>query len=227
LSASRAQAYIGSSPRARGTPQEWHAADEALRFIPAGAGNTSRAAISATTGPVHPRGRGEYNRSAAYLINPDGSSPRARGTRQHAQHRHVGSRFIPAGAGNTASKTAASKPSSVHPRGRGEHFMTQFIITSCCGSSPRARGTQGVGATDRRGGRFIPAGAGNTVAVLDACHQACGSSPRARGTHHGEIALRGQHRFIPAGAGNTDRLLVKWVLQRGSSPRARGTHKEG
>ena len=104
------------------------------RFIPAGAGNTSsrRASLDA----VHPRGRGEHS-GVGHGIER-GSSPRARGTpssqtpaqvtvhpRGRGEHVCViGStharRFIPAGAGNTASQNGRI-PVAVHPRGRGEH----------------------------------------------------------------------------------------------------------
>ena len=52
--------YAGSSPRARGTPQRCGRHKFALRFIPAGAGNTTSGSMERTVAAVHPRGRGEH-----------------------------------------------------------------------------------------------------------------------------------------------------------------------
>ena len=51
----------GSSPRARGTPLDVARPAVPLRFIPAGAGNTSRPSAHCPASPVHPRGRGEHS----------------------------------------------------------------------------------------------------------------------------------------------------------------------
>ena len=50
----------GSSPLARGTPQQPQGRGRDRRFIPAGAGNTSGAEPNARVHPVHPRWRGEH-----------------------------------------------------------------------------------------------------------------------------------------------------------------------
>src|SRR5690625_1104867 len=50
----------GSSPRARGTPACLQREHQHLRFIPAGAGNTSMPTSAAWRLTVHPRGRGEH-----------------------------------------------------------------------------------------------------------------------------------------------------------------------
>ena len=74
--------------------------DHGLRFIPAGAGNSCRAATQEGVGAVHPRWRGEQ--LCAVLIAPvlHGSSPLARGTAVLAHAAALVARFIPAGAGN-------------------------------------------------------------------------------------------------------------------------------
>ncbi len=181
---------------------------------------------------------------AAVVFDPvAGSSPRARGTwlnRQQAGHLH---RFIPAGAGNINPNTEVLARISVHPRGRGEHADSVFILSSADGSSPRARGTcpwQGPGPLS---GRFIPAGAGNIEGAgwplcLNSVHprgrgehavtsphsaMSAGSSPRARGTLGPPVGDEVAGRFIPAGAGNISRNASA-NAQSTVHPRGRGEH---
>ena len=173
----------GSSPRARGTHINREGARGRLRFIPAGAGNT--------TGAGHPSD------------SPGGSSPRARGTHPEKFRGASRPRFIPAGAGNTPAHRGGSGRAPVHPRGRGEHFEGLWAALADRGSSPRARGTRLRQHPEELDVRFIPAGAGNTshpgpCRVHTAVHprgrgehalpalsstDPDGSSPRARGTH--------------------------------------------
>ncbi len=94
--------------------------------------------------------------------------------------------------------------------------------------------------------RFIPAGAGNTVAIgrvraADTVHprwrgehyikkriklHITGSSPLARGTRDGLRPGALCWRFIPAGAGNTRCTLAGSHPTLGSSPLARGTQEK-
>ncbi len=172
-----------------------------------------------------------------------GSSPRARGTLHGVLMMSEQFRFIPAGAGNTSPTCGTPPPAPVHPRGRGEHRCPRPATRSWSGSSPRARGTPGPGPGQRHAGRFIPAGAGNTVSTRamktrtsvhprgrgehscqgDSAELKGGSSPRARGTL--ERALAGAHRrrFIPAGAGNTPEVRVP-CFPLPVHPRGRGEH---
>ncbi len=131
----------GSSPRARGTsnwPMRTHAA---RRFIPAGAGNITGKRPPLKCSAVHPRGRGEHLWVRGNSMEPDGSSPRARGTWNGRLPAGMAYRFIPAGAGNMCPTSRSISSSSVHPRGRGEHPLIVLL--------------------HRHGLRFIPAGAGN------------------------------------------------------------------
>ena len=77
----------------------------------------------------------------------DGSSPQARGTHEPRAQRVHHERFIPAGAGNTIDVRIDGLAASVHPRRRGEHFLSDQISRPGVGSSPQARGT--------RSGRFL------------------------------------------------------------------------
>ena len=153
-------------------------------------------------------------------------------------------RFIPAHAGNTSSRAGPYRPSTVHPRARGEHFVTRLLLLASLGSSPRTRGTLPSAARRHKWTRFIPAHAGNTPPPevsrrslpvhprargehADAHRGASrvpGSSPRTRGTLAGNQVGVAQGRFIPAHAGNTVRAGA------GSQvcpvhPRARGEHQ--
>ena len=96
----------GSSPMARGTQAYSENTALHIRFIPAGAGNTSCRPARAPSKPVHPRWRGEHLSNSSMSIRLRGSSPLARGTRTSVADLDVGDRFIPAGAGNTTMATS-------------------------------------------------------------------------------------------------------------------------
>ena len=152
-------------------------------------------------------------------------------------------RFIPACAGNTRHRPCAPPPLPVHPRVRGEHLSSTTPSAPMRGSSPRARGTHGIGQDVGIAPRFIPACAGNTSnawtppsprpvhprvrgehsTMTGSLHLHHGSSPRARGTHVAAGHTVQPGRFIPACAGNTWLLSTSSSSVYGSSPRARGT----
>ena len=147
--------------------------------------------------------RGEHSPSNTVIVNFSGSSPRARGTHLGKNPLVQRKRFIPACAGNTSYRTRTCGILAVHPRVRGEHLGLAVPVALILGSSPRARGTQRRIVDDTVAGRFIPACAGNTVALtmvkaLRAVH------PRVRGEHtHATFQYLLRGRFIPACAGNT------------------------
>ena len=194
----------GSSPQARGTPALNLVSINFHRFIPAGAGNTTDAGPRTALSPVHPRRRGEHIVRVITGFYVAGSSPQARGTPESMESDTGADRFIPAGAGNTATEVGATEVCAVHPRRRGEHPIRCCGIDTLLGSSPQARGTRLVA---RRGGaiyRFIPAGAGNTPFAL--------TSAIAMAVHP---RRRGEHSFSSLRCFRAD----------GSSPQARGTRK--
>ncbi len=151
----------GSSPRARGTFMGDHGQPAGIRFIPAGAGNIYCDAGTFRAVTVHPRGRGEHSTKRSGLFLMRGSSPRARGTYEFDSCDLIDERFIPAGAGNMVELISHPHHAAVHPRGRGEHYLSLFTSKSASGSSPRARGTFTGSWLMLCGYRFIPAGAGN------------------------------------------------------------------
>ena len=132
---------IGSSPLARGTRLEPGRMCWLLRFIPAGAGNTSVPPCCRRSMTVHPRWRGEHAFNCLRSCDAFGSSPLARGTLSGCSRRCLAARFIPAGAGNTVMASTASSSTPVHPRWRGEHLLCKCPIALLFGSSPLARGT--------------------------------------------------------------------------------------
>ena len=193
----------GSSPRVRGTPETPPENTALCRFIPAGAGNTLRPAAGPQPHSVHPRGCGEHPPNRVDALDDDGSSPRVRGTPQKVILGVQLLRFIPAGAGNTMMRHRCRACAPVHPRGCGEHQSLPSTKEIADGSSPRVRGTRAGDGRATRGGRFIPAGAGNTSPCY--CRLARGPvHPRGCGEHDGAVQGGGREvRFIPAGAGNT------------------------
>ena len=172
-----------------------------------------------------------------------GSSPQARGTRRLSALGSFGSRFIPAGAGNTSSMSFPFLVGAVHPRRRGEHLQARAVFSVRRGSSPQARGTLLFPCKCSSLRRFIPAGAGNTQptttpTTIPPVHprrrgehtstnprwrKTAGSSPQARGTHRTTAAADSGSRFIPAGAGNTP-LTVIFIIRYPVHPRRRGEH---
>ncbi len=193
----------GLSPLARGTPVFANLWTIAIRFIPAGAGNTGSATAAPMTTSVYPRWRGEHEMLVSVNAANTGLSPLARGTHILQNTRLISTRFIPAGAGNTALSFSYYRPATVYPRWRGEHYRTDCRILFFCGLSPLVRGTQRQVVAALRGRRFIPAGAGNTY--IRAKNKATATVyPRWRGEHAG---------FESSGARDA-----------GLSPLARGTH---
>ncbi len=233
----------GSSPLARGTLGSAIGVGALLRFIPAGAGNTSSSGMRSSAVAVHPRWRGEHQQ-AHYAPNSfTGSSPLARGTQNYTGRCLLGHRFIPAGAGNTSGLSSSHLYDAVHPRWRGEHSTVKALLMVDDGSSPLARGTPDFPRRFARLRRFIPAGAGNTPSSQGSWSRqpvhprwrgehnrneglmtkAFGSSPLARGTRQKAYEPHYRRRFIPAGAGNTT-LADSTPIAMTVHPRWRGEH---
>ena len=172
---------------------------------------------------------------------PDGSAPRARGTRGRRPPAPARRRFSPAGAGNARMLRPRSSTPPVQPRGRGERSLSLRWTIRSAGSAPRARGTPRRPPPAVPRSRFSPAGAGNARprrrSVMPMAVQPRGrgerdsqpsvyarfdgSAPRARGTLALDLLILVTRRFSPAGAGNApaERMLhCKMTVQ----PRGRG-----
>ncbi len=159
------------------------------------------------------------------MMEVDGSSPLARGTRASTWYYIYLYRIIPARAGNTKPTARRCGTRSDHPRSRGEHTgMTRHGVEAC-GSSPLARGTQRQPGRKPARSRIIPARAGNTAWSI--------RSPRRRSDHP---RSRGEHvcwnrvssmmlRIIPARAGNTQVADTRYSFIA-DHPRSRGEHDD-
>ena len=178
----------GLSPLARGTQRLMRLDCTCIRFIPAGAGNTLASASTSRACSVYPRWRGEHAPASGHSPKLAGLSPLARGTRTLAWAVCFFSRFIPAGAGNTPPRSPFLPLSLVYPRWRGEHIDTVQANSDRCGLSPLARGTQLLQSRNAGAIRFIPAGAGNTMALFNFTLQFT-VYPRWRGEHSKTICL--------------------------------------
>ncbi len=194
-----------------------------MRFIPVGAGNSAKACLSAVLAAVYPRGCGELVSCLIRHSTLCGLSPWVRGT--HGINILVTDtkRFIPVGAGNSPIRSCRLSGSAVYPRGCGElRYILRRNHTER-GLSPWVRGTRMRDLRKRFPLRFIPVGAGNSLAPMPSCHSAavyprgCGElsstgtsvltigglSPWVRGTHNSAVTLGISQRFIPVGAGNS------------------------
>ncbi len=156
----------GLSPLARGTRNSLRIRQQKYRFIPAGAGNTALLCRSRSVPTVYPRWRGEHGNRSLNSTPASGLSPLARGTHLSPYEFYAPSRFIPAGAGNTASHSIRWFSMTVYPRWRGEHTPLPMKVLRIGGLSPLARGTRLCQQYSALGTRFIPAGAGNTRVFL-------------------------------------------------------------
>ncbi len=118
----------GSSPRTRGTRQPRRDTAARKRFIPAHAGNAGNVVAANARRAVHPRARGEREEARDKFCPQTGSSPRTRGTQKLSEKLAEYRRFIPAHAGNAASRKPRRFRASVHPRARGERSLCRALI---------------------------------------------------------------------------------------------------
>ncbi len=132
----------GLSPLARGTPVFANLWTIAIRFIPAGAGNTGARNTKPCICSVYPRWRGEHWLCNSSTHDHVGLSPLARGTLPYRLPDIIFLRFIPAGAGNTYIRAKNKATATVYPRWRGEHPLPVIQLHCQCGLSPLARGTR-------------------------------------------------------------------------------------
>ncbi len=154
--------------------------DGGRRFIPAPAGNGQTLRCRGHIPAVYPRACGERPTASSTWPPPPGLSPRLRGTVQQAPYSSVKARFIPAPAGNGPAPAIPPISDPVYPRACGERFTQDERPGLPGGLSPRLRGTGTQPDCWIDGWRFIPAPAGNGVAV-SSVNSLCPVYPRACG----------------------------------------------
>ena len=233
----------GSSPLARGLL--WRASTRwpELWIIPARAGFTLPQTRLAGNAEDHPRSRGVYTGWGAQGGYDPGSSPLARGLRDHERRRARPRRIIPARAGFTGRPHARRPGRWDHPRSRGVYCPTGSGRGSRAGSSPLARGLRRQPRAGARSPRIIPARAGFTGCATICARRrrdhprsrgvygvACarvrasgGSSPLARGLLRQGLGEEVALGIIPARAGFTMRSAACGPRTR-DHPRSRGVY---
>ena len=193
----------GSSPLARGLPDDARAEADRFRIIPARAGFTGAPSCTGGVHRDHPRSRGVYSRGFATTSRMAGSSPLARGLRPFLcppVRTHVGSSplargllasqpsplsargIIPARAGFTPHPSADPYSLVDHPRSRGVYPTTRWRPCALYGSSPLARGLQPGEPRQGLEDRIIPARAGFTR-PMTRTPSGLGDHPRSRGVY--------------------------------------------
>ena len=115
----------GSPPLTRGIPIRSTGNRILSRFTPAHAGNTIILTLSLVIPKVHPRSRGEYGFKRRIKSCIGGSPPLTRGILSSHCSTSFSTRFTPAHAGNTLSRSRISWNNWVHPRSRGEYLLNQ------------------------------------------------------------------------------------------------------
>ena len=150
-----------------------------------------------------------------------GSSPRVRGSPREQQAVGLEGGFIPARAGEPASRCGPTGLTPVHPRACGGAEAVGLGRRRDEGSSPRVRGSRPGDVREELLEGFIPARAGEPTVFgvplrpLTVHPRACGgasapetpppdahgSSPRVRGSRPCPPGARASGRFIPARAG--------------------------
>ena len=213
----------GSSPLARGLHRVGGARRVRPGIIPARAGFTVRQHGRRMMAGDHPRSRGVYPVAAVEEHPQPGSSPLARGLRDHERRRARPRRIIPARAGFTDAWWSWWSPIRDHPRSRGVYGTASCSPSRSLGSSPLARGLRcprrrrAPGRADhpRSRGVYCPTGSGRGSRA--------GSSPLARGLRRQPRAGARSPRIIPARAGFTGAPRGP-ARSQADHPRSRGVY---
>ena len=172
----------GSSPLARGLLRAGPGGMSSVRIIPARAGFTGRTTPGVTRTMDHPRSRGVYARNRPTSPPSPGSSPLARGLREHRPDQVWRRRIIPARAGFTPRGPPLVRDAPDHPRSRGVYSPGWETYCRPIGSSPLARGLRHALHSLRIIGGIIPARAGFTIGKCGAPMRVR-DHPRSRGVY--------------------------------------------
>ena len=215
---------IGSSPLARGLPEDFVNDFKSKGIIPARAGFTGDYIAGRGIPKDHPRSRGVYNFREAHHSRRLGSSPLARGLRQKLQLHARRARIIPARAGFTRLRVCGPRHTNgSSPLARGLHMRLEKGMVADRIIPARAGFTRCI----RRRGGAIPdhprsRGVYREYSRLPASRP--GSSPLARGLRVGLIEDASVLRIIPARAGFTVGGRCG-APRRRDHPRSRGVYR--
>jgi len=113
----------GSPPRAWGSHLRPFVDPLRRRFTPTGVGITRQPTCKTARNTVHPHGRGDHAFWMRSMTGRFGSPPRAWGSRRGVLACDAVERFTPTGVGITTSTAWWKPPQTVHPHGRGDHFV--------------------------------------------------------------------------------------------------------
>ena len=191
----------GLSPRMRGNQGARPLQVNALRSIPAGAGEPLPASVPRRRAEVYPRGCGGTRLSRSTAVAVSGLSPRVRGNRVGSDHPDERPGSIPAGAGEPIRQGRRGICSEVYPRGCGGTPGGPAASQSCRGLSPRVRGNPRKERVCRGCSWVYPRGCGGTQSIEKYGVIEPGLSPRVRGN---PVPCRDPGLVdgsIPAGAG--------------------------
>ena len=172
----------GSSPLARGLPDDADRGDDHRRIIPARAGFTVLSAVVMVRVLDHPRSRGVYMGKRRNDRTIPGSSPLARGLPRTSRISGMPVWIIPARAGFTAEPLTAVQAAADHPRSRGVYVLPGGTRLAREGSSPLARGLLHRRGPSFHHTRIIPARAGFTGGPPGPGRLE-GDHPRSRGVY--------------------------------------------
>ena len=234
----------GSSPQVRGRRFASGSWWSPVGLIPAGAGQTDSASMSAAAMRAHPRRCGADGWVVAEGDVGEGSSPQVRGRPKIADFTKQGYGLIPAGAGQTSGSPTRRRTRRAHPRRCGADVGPVGCGVVPVGSSPQVRGRRARVVFDGVGEGLIPAGAGQTSGwclegLASTAHpRRCGadqndgdmivlypgSSPQVRGRHEHHIRPVAPLGLIPAGAGQTLFMVGSFAVI-GAHPRRCGADR--
>ena len=126
---------------------------------------------------------GELSKPSWAIVQLDGSSPLARGTRHYLMRCLTGHRFIPAYAGNSNTSPSEVTANSVHPRLRGELSRSRTITIICLRFIPAYAGNSTSDNPRSEDAKVHPRLRGELDSGFGAPSGELGSSPLTRGTH--------------------------------------------
>ena len=172
----------GSSPLARGlrTADDINVLKDGI--IPARAGFTEEGDVPGGPAGDHPRSRGVYSLIPSSEIQPQGSSPLARGLHRQWALKFEKNGIIPARAGFTPRRQPWPTRPRDHPRSRGVYRAARRAPPRADGSSPLARGLPPEATDTKVRAGIIPARAGFTWSS-PASPALSRDHPRSRGVY--------------------------------------------